>query len=508
MNREHIIAVLYDLALVIGSEVRVKPLLTRTLQRLLYHTSFPTGLVLLDLPDDDGCDRVSVRLDAAVGDYELGERIGQCVELPAALVRGKAALDANGGELLRTLLCEQNLYRVFLRLPVGDRGVILLLAPEPPHTQLPLAHVFQPILSNLARAIQLCRYSEGYVTGLTSERDLAREALVDSEERFRLLTNMAPEGIAVFDDQGRVAYWNQAAERIFGHAAADAIGQDAQRLIAPSRSLGEFGGPAGGGTAELTAVRKDGTEFPVELSASSLKLQGRWHTVGILRDITTRKQAEADFSASQEKVRQALLGTVHAVALTAEKRDAYTAGHQQRVSELAVAIGQELGLAPERIEGLRLGGLIHDLGKVSIPSEILNRSGRLSPLELALVRTHPAMGYEIVKDIPFPWPVAEMVHQHHERLDGSGYPQGLVGGAIHQDARVIAVADVVEAMSAHRPYRPSLGIAAALGEIRQGRTTLYDPDVVDACTRVIEEGWFQFGRFPVQEYGALKPPRP
>ncbi|MCX7843973.1 MAG: HD-GYP domain-containing protein [Candidatus Bipolaricaulota bacterium] len=173
-------------------------------------------------------------------------------------------------------------------------------------------------------------------------------------------------------------------------------------------------------------------------------------------------------------------------------REPYTAGHQRRVAELACAIAQELGLSAERIQGLRVAALLHDVGKaLFVPIEILSKPGKLTDLEMALIREHPRAGYEILRRVEFPWPVAEIVHQHHERLDGSGYPRGLKGEAILLEARILAVADVVEAMSSHRPYRPALGVEAALAEIREKAGKLYDPKVVEACLRVFARG-FQF----------------
>lgn len=188
--------------------------------------------------------------------------------------------------------------------------------------------------------------------------------------------------------------------------------------------------------------------------------------------------------------RQSLVDTIQAIALTVEKRDPYTAGHQQRVADLSAAIAAELNFDPDRIEGIRLGALIHDIGKIYIPSEILNRPGRLSDPEFELIKTHPAVGYDIVKDVHFPWPVADMILQHHERLDGSGYPSGLHGGDILPEAKIMAVADVVEAITSHRPYRAGLGLELARDEIRVHRGTLYWPEAVDACLRVLDRHQF------------------
>lgn len=186
------------------------------------------------------------------------------------------------------------------------------------------------------------------------------------------------------------------------------------------------------------------------------------------------------------RLKEALLGTVGAITRTVEKRDPYTAGHQDRVAEIAVSIAREMGLGEERIEGLRIGAQMHDIGKICVPIEILNRPGKLSAAEFALIKAHSETGYDIVKGVDFPWPVGRMLLEHHERLDGSGYPAGLKGDEILLEARIIAVADVVESMTSHRPYRPALGLDLALAEITLKRGTHFDAQVVDACLRVVE----------------------
>lgn len=185
-----------------------------------------------------------------------------------------------------------------------------------------------------------------------------------------------------------------------------------------------------------------------------------------------------------QEIRRSLEATVNTVASVAEMKDPHTAGHQRQVARLSCDIAKEMGLSDEKIEGIRVAAMVHDIGKINVPAEILSKSGTLDRIEFDLVKTHPQGGYDILKQIRFPWPVAEIVLQHHERMNGSGYPQGLKGDDILLEARVLAVADVVEAMSSHRPYRPALGIDRAIEEIKKNKSKLYDRDVVAACLRV------------------------
>ncbi|MGD2124453.1 MAG: response regulator [Desulfobacteraceae bacterium] len=195
---------------------------------------------------------------------------------------------------------------------------------------------------------------------------------------------------------------------------------------------------------------------------------------------------------NERKLEEALVDTIRAMAMTVERRDPYTAGHQSRVADLAGAIASEMALPKARRDGIRMAGMIHDIGKISAPSDILSKPGVLNEHELGLIKTHPQVGYDILEKIAFPWPVAQIVLQHHERMDSSGYPQGLSGNAIILEARIIAIADVVEAMASHRPYRPALGMDKALNEISANRGILYDKEVVDACLKLFREKGFEF----------------
>ncbi|HET7833824.1 MAG TPA: PAS domain S-box protein [Gallionella sp.] len=1059
MEHGYILSILYEMALVIGSEVSVRPLLTRMLQRLLYHTSFPAGFVCLSLPVADEPDgMVEVHINAAVGDYELAGLVGKPVRLPARLLRG-AAERGEDDALLAALPGKSRRYLAYLRLPIDGQGVVVLLAPHLPDTDLPLTQLFEPVMANLAKAIVLCSYHDAYTGQLIAARDASQQALAASEEKFRAISAAALDALIMVDDTGTLVYWNPAAERILGYRADEALGKPLHQLLTPQRyrsqamqgfetfrSSGQ--GALIGKAIEIEALHKDGHEIPVELSISALQLNGRRYAVGILRDISERKQAEQElrllaaivassddaiisksldgtilswnagaerlygYSAAEmigrpvsrlapsdrpdeipgllerirqgeriehyetvrrrkdgvhvpmsltisplhdaagqvvgasaigrditqrkqaeealrhanaynrslieaspdplvtigpdgritdvnsateqvtghsreeligtdfsdyftypeharagyqqvfrdgivrdypleiqhrdgyttpvlynaavyrdeagqvtgvfaaardvtelrhaeqklrhseaglkeaqriallgnweldlatnalswsdeiyrifeldpkkfgasydaflngihpddrnmvnqaytdsvknrtpydivhrllmpdgrikyvhercethyseagqplrsigtvqdittqrlaelnlqksnralhalsacngalvratdeawllndicnllveigtyplawvgfaeqdaeknvrvmaragaqadyldhirvtwsdnpegqgptgtairtgqlqmaqdilhdpkflpwreqatargyacsialplfdnndrpfgvlnlygkepnafdadeirllqelagdlafgirmlrlraerdhlheqqlhhdETVRQALAGTIQAIAVTVEKRDPYTAGHQRRVANLSVAIAMELGLSEERITGLRLGATIHDIGKIYVPAEILTRPGELTQMERDFIRIHPQVGYDIMKDVKLPWPVAEMILQHHERVDGSGYPHGLKGDEILLEARILTVADVTEAMMSHRPYRPSLGLDAALAEIEKYRGIYYDPDVVDACIRLFREKGFR-----------------
>jgi HD-GYP domain-containing protein (c-di-GMP phosphodiesterase class II) len=236
-------------------------------------------------------------------------------------------------------------------------------------------------------------------------------------------------------------------------------------------------------SGEFTVKRQDGTPFPVAVTNTPIFDDDGELTaiIGISNDITERKRAE-------EALQRNLDAMVETIASTVEHRDPYTAGHQWRVAELAGAIGRELGLDEFTIEGIEIAAKIHDLGKISVPSEILTKPTNLTAPELELIKQHAEIGYQIIEGIDFPWPVAEMVRQHHERLDGSGYPRALLGEEILLGARIIAVADTVEAMDAHRPYRPSRGLDAALKQIEQDRGTRLDADAVDACLRLFRSG--------------------
>ena len=209
------------------------------------------------------------------------------------------------------------------------------------------------------------------------------------------------------------------------------------------------------------------------------------------QEIIAHKKSGEYLKETLENLRKSFGVTIQVMVSTIEARDPYTAGHQIRVADLARAIATEMKFSPDRIEGIRMAGSIHDIGKLSIPAEILSKPGKLSDVEFSLIKEHARKGYEMLKDVESPWPLAEVVYQHHERMDGSGYPRNLKGDEILIEARIMAVADVVAAMASHRPYRPTLGLNAALEEIEGNKGMLYDADAVDACLRLFREKGFQ-----------------
>jgi len=245
---------------------------------------------------------------------------------------------------------------------------------------------------------------------------------------------------------------------------------------------------------ELTQTKKKLEEFSNKLEGEVRlrTLELKKVNEDLKQDITKRKQAERGIKQGYKKFQKIMEGTINIMAKIVETRDPYTAGHQQRVSQLATAIAKEINLSQDKIEGTRIASLIHDIGKMSIPAEILSKPSKLNELEFDLIKNHSQKGYEILKTIDFLWPVAEIVYQHHEKVNGSGYPRGLKGDEILLEAKIICVADVVDAMSSHRPYRPALGIDAALEEISKNKGILYEPEVVDTCVKLFKEKGFKF----------------
>jgi len=317
-----------------------------------------------------------------------------------------------------------------------------------------------------------------------------------------------------------ITSWSKGAERMLGYRPEEIIGKSVAEIL--PEDFMEHEGEMLVKLAEdglVTSypsfnVRKGGEVFPTEASITLLRepngepggllvvLRDRSYQVQIedeLRRIHDEMESRAtagppeggEAGISQDVMRAAASATVGAIAAVAERRDPYTAGHQRRVSLLATAIAREMGLPEDQVEGIRVAGILHDTGKVVIPAEILSKPSSLSEFEYGIIKTHPKVDSEIVEGIDFPWPVSRAVLQHHERMDGTGYPSGLKGDEIIVEARILAVADVVEAMSSHRPYRPARGIDEAIAEIAKGSGSRFDRDVAEACLRLFKENRFE-----------------
>jgi PAS domain S-box-containing protein/putative nucleotidyltransferase with HDIG domain len=334
---------------------------------------------------------------------------------------------------------------------------------------------------------------------LLSEVKNRRQAEIEyqeSEHRYRTLIETSPEAVVTLDIKGFITSSNKAAEDLVGDSSESIVGRHFTKLGAFKKReipkyLKLFGDTLRNKQIDPFVFEfdhRDGTHRFFEVYVSLVRNNGKISYIQALaRDITHRKQAEEQLRESFEKLQKTMEGTIYAIARTVETRDPYTAGHQRRVAQFAVAIAQEMRLTDDKINAIHLAAMIHDIGKINVPTEILSKPGELSEAETELIRIHPQVGYEILHVIDFPWPIADIVLQHHERMDGSGYPNGIKGDDIILESRILGVADVVEAMSSHRPYRSALGLRSALKEITMNKGTLYDPDVVDACIRVIDK---------------------
>ena len=340
-------------------------------------------------------------------------------------------------------------------------------------------------------------YYEGTLEDITPRKE-AEEELKKSEEKYRNIFENAVMGIYQVTPNGQYLSANPVLSRIHGYNSPEemieSVADITQLYVDPSRRaelkriINEQGFVKG---FEIIMRRRDGSLHWV--SNTSRAVRDEHGTIlyyeGTIEDITSRKSAEE----SVKQLKQTLLGTLHALSQSIEIREPGITGHHKRVSNLGSAIARAMGLADDMAESIRIAGLVHDIGNMSVPSEILSKPGRLSEMEFNFVKLHPRSGYDILKETGLPYPVAEIVLQHHERMNGSGYPQGLKGKEMLLEARILAVADVVEAMVSPRPYRPARGIDAALEEIRKNKGILYDAQVVDACLMLFKTKKFQLG---------------
>jgi PAS domain S-box-containing protein/putative nucleotidyltransferase with HDIG domain len=338
------------------------------------------------------------------------------------------------------------------------------------------------------------------VEDVTQKRK-ADEALRASEERFRGLVETTSDWVWEVDRRGAYTYVSPKVSNVLGYDSQDMAGKtpfDFMPLGEARRGAAAFGSSVERqeSFAFLENVMRHKDGHPVVMETSGVPFFGPDGKLmgyrGVGRDITERKETARRLEQSLRKLERTMEAIIQAISSTMETRDPYTAGHQKRVTQLASLLAKEMGLPASQVAGIRVAGLLHDIGKISIPTEILSKPGQLTASEMAMIRFHPSVGYDILKNIEFQWPVADIILQHHERLNGSGYPSGMSGEQILVEARILAVADVVEAMSSHRPYRPAVGKDKALQEIARGEGTLYDPVVVKTCLEAFNDRGFAF----------------
>lgn len=330
-------------------------------------------------------------------------------------------------------------------------------------------------------------------TKIRYERRLAESQFRKSEEKYRTLFEESRDAIFISAKKGKFFDFNQSTIDLFGYSKKEMLEMNTKDIFVNADEylglLEEIEKKGSVRDFEAKLYKRDGTKINC-LITSSARLSKDNNIIGyqgIIRDISELVSSRQKLEKTLDKLRKALGGTIQAMALTVETRDPYTAGHQRRVSNLACAIAREMGASANQIQAIHFAGIIHDIGKISVPGEILSKPGKISENEFGIIKEHPRTGHNILKRVEFPWPIDQIVLQHHEKMDGSGYPDGISGENITLEARTLTVADVIEAMSSHRPYRPTLGVDMALNEIKQNRNVLYDPQVVDACLRLFEQ---------------------
>jgi PAS domain S-box-containing protein len=359
-------------------------------------------------------------------------------------------------------------------------------------------HAIPMILTGVKLAIDGKDHLLGIGIDITDLKK-AEQELQESEKYFKEITENSSDIIIITDRNGNIKYCSRSTERFTGYKPDELIGRVALTLIHPDdkkRAVGDFSKAILAKDSAIPnafrIVHKDGSERYFEgLGKNLLNNPAVAGFIMNVRDVTERKQTDEELKQTLDSLRKSVGATIQVMVASVEMRDPYTAGHQIRTADLARAIATEMGLSKDKIDGIRMAGSIHDIGKISVPAEILSKPTKLTDIEFSLIKEHSRSGYEMLKDVESPWPLAQIVYQHHERMDGSGYPRNLKGDEIIMEARIMAVADVVEAMASHRPYRPALGIEVALEEIEKNKGTLYDDTVADACLRLFREKGYQ-----------------
>jgi PAS domain S-box-containing protein/putative nucleotidyltransferase with HDIG domain len=315
----------------------------------------------------------------------------------------------------------------------------------------------------------------------------------ESENRVSTILNTIIDSVVVYDENGKIDYVNDSSAILLGKSKSELMGRPISEIIKISvdpKMEGEGFSPMSMSYVEFNNYLTTGAgKIPVDFTSTPIRGEdGRKKgAVLLIKNITQQVEYDKKIKESLEALLRTMYGTIEAMTKAVETRDPYTAGHQKKVADIAREIAKKMGLSREIIESVNLAGQIHDLGKIAVPAEILSKPGRISESEFNLIKSHPQLGYDILKNIDFPWPIAEIVLQHHEKLDGTGYPRGLKGDEIIIEARILAVSDIVEAMASHRPYRAALGIDLALEEVTRLAGTGLDGNVVEACVKIFED---------------------
>jgi len=350
---------------------------------------------------------------------------------------------------------------------------------------------------NLARLVPSIK-RELQEIEIKRERREAIGGLVESEKRFKELAELLPAVIVETDSNDKITFANHTFYKLTGYLFKDVNnGMHIYRIIVPEERVNfqeNLKKHDDRSTSEYTVLKKNGDIYPVIMYCNDI-CNGHDKRIGsriVMVDITERKRAEYKIEESYKRLQKTLNDTINTLASIIENRDPYTSGHQKKVAYLAINISEELGLSDEETEALGTAAMVHDIGKITIPASILSKPGKVSDVEYKLIKTHSRTGYEIIKNIEFPYPIEKIILQHHERLDGSGYPLGLKDKDIMVEAKILTVADVVEAMCSHSPYRPALGINKALEEIDDNKGILYDTNVVEACKNLFTKKKFEF----------------
>lgn len=489
MQQEQALAVVYDLALTIGREITLDALLTRCLQRFMFHTASPLGLVLYH-PGPAEDDLRHCTLLKVIGNFALQQR-GRDVSLslPAPLFSERSQYIDQLGQvaaLQHSLPASGSL----LHLPIDSQHSLwLLFAGSQP--ELPLG-LFTPLLLNLSKSIKLCRDSEKLQQHYEEENRHARAEAAQARQFNSALLNAIPIAVYYSAIDGTLLGCNATFAQLSGLSPENICGKTVDQFAhvdwfnrnpAYRRQLLRDGELP---PFTLRGIDHSGAE-KLMLCHKNLffDLQGNANgTITALVDITQTTQAEQSLKAS-------LVQTISSLSRAMASRDRSAASHEKRTQHLALRLGQMLGLSADQLEGLQLASVVHDIGQIETPSEILTRPRRLTREEFDLVKLHAQTSYDILKDIDFPWPIARIALQHHENYDGSGYPQGLQGDAILLEARILRVADSVEAMLSHRPFRRSYGLEETLTRLGNGSGSLYDPTIVSACLQLFRQDGYQ-----------------